>query len=301
MAARYARLTSARHGCPPPSDAPACPVVAMVGGGQLARMTHQAGDRRSASRCGCSPPPRDESAALVAADVAHRRPHATSTTLPALRRRLRRCVTFDHELVIDPAHMAALEADGHTILRPSAGAARLRPGQAAPNGARFAAAGLLLPVPLHSGDRDRASSWRPFAGQHGWPVIAQGGARRLRRQGRLGVGGTGQAPTARRGALIAEEYLAFDRELAVWSPARRTGRARSYPGGRDVQATASPRGDRARARAAPGAAPPQPRARPRIADDSTWTGVLAVELFETERPAGQRARHAPPQLRPLDH
>jgi len=39
----------------------------------------------------------------------------------------------------------------------------------------------------------------------------------------------------------------------------------------------------------------------RIAAELGVTGLLAVELFETRRPAGERAGHAPAQLRPLDH
>src|ERR1044071_7828444 len=95
------------------------PVVGMVGGGQLARMTHQAAIALGQSLRVLAASP-DDGAALVAADV-QIGPH---TDLEALRRFAKGCevVTFDHEHV--PGDLIrALEADGVAV-RPSADALR---------------------------------------------------------------------------------------------------------------------------------------------------------------------------------
>ena len=77
------------------------PVVGMVGGGQLARMTHQAAIALGQSLRVLAESP-DDSAALVAADVRI----GTHTDLAALREFAKGCdaVTFDHEHVPDRAH-----------------------------------------------------------------------------------------------------------------------------------------------------------------------------------------------------
>src|SRR6201994_4614939 len=87
------------------------PVVGMVGGGQLARMTHQAAISLGQSLRVLSVSP-DDSAALVAADVQI----GEHTDLAALRKFAEGCeaVTFDHEHV-PTEHIEALEADGVKI------------------------------------------------------------------------------------------------------------------------------------------------------------------------------------------
>src|SRR4051794_32771093 len=84
------------------------PVVGMVGGGQLARMTHQAAIALGQSLRVLAESP-DDSAALVAADVRI----GTHTDLAALRDFAKGCdaVTFDHEHV-PGEHIRALEAEG---------------------------------------------------------------------------------------------------------------------------------------------------------------------------------------------
>lgn len=83
----------------------------MVGGGQLARMTHQAAIALGQSLRVLSEAP-DDSAALVAADVRG----GTHTDLSALREFAKGCdaVTFDHEHV-PTGHIAALAAEGVKI------------------------------------------------------------------------------------------------------------------------------------------------------------------------------------------
>src|SRR5438067_5530673 len=95
------------------------PVVGMVGGGQLARMTHQAAIALGQSLRVLATDP-DDGAALVAADV-HIGHH---TDLAALRAFAKGCevVTFDHEHV-PGEHLEALAADG---VRVAPGPAALR-------------------------------------------------------------------------------------------------------------------------------------------------------------------------------
>ncbi len=83
----------------------------MVGGGQLARMTHQAAIALGQSLRVLSESP-DDSAALVAADVRI----GTHTDLAALREFAKGCdaVTFDHEHV-PTGHIAVLAAEGVKI------------------------------------------------------------------------------------------------------------------------------------------------------------------------------------------
>src|SRR5436190_13745743 len=87
------------------------PVVAMIGGGQLARMTHQAAIALGQSLRVLATNP-EEPAALVARDVElgdHR-------VLAALRRVAAgaEAVTFDHEHVPEE-HLRALVGDGTTV------------------------------------------------------------------------------------------------------------------------------------------------------------------------------------------
>src|SRR5689334_8199091 len=87
------------------------PVVAMVGGGQLARMTHQAAIGLGQSLRVLSSGPA-ESAALVAADVRigdHRDLDALLGVADGAT-----VVTFDHEHV-PTEHLRALEEAGHRV------------------------------------------------------------------------------------------------------------------------------------------------------------------------------------------
>ena len=98
----------------------------MIGGGQLARMTHQAAIALGQSLRVLAADPADP-AALVSADVLL----GTHTDLDALRAFAKGCdaVTFDHEHV-PHEHLRALVAEG-VDRAPRAGRAAARPGQAA--------------------------------------------------------------------------------------------------------------------------------------------------------------------------
>ena len=97
---------------PPGLDArTGLPVVAMVGGGQLARMTHQAAVALGQSLRVLAASP-DESAALVTADV-RLGDHRSLADLQWLADGAT-VVTFDHEHV-PTEHLHALEAVGHRV------------------------------------------------------------------------------------------------------------------------------------------------------------------------------------------
>src|ERR1700709_2553378 len=138
------------------------PVVAMVGGGQLARMTHQAAIALGQSLRVLSLGP-DEPAASVAADVRlgdHR-------DLPALLDLAggATVVTFDHEHV-PTEHLVALRDAGH----------RVAPGPEAlvhaqdTLGRRRALHEAGAPHPAGAEVRTREDV-EAFGAAHGWPVV----------------------------------------------------------------------------------------------------------------------------------
>jgi len=205
---------------------PLGPVVGIVGAGQLARMTVQAAIALAVPVRLLAARP-DDGAALVwpAAQV------GSPDSLDALRDFAARCdvLTFDHELV-DPAHLAALEAEGR-CLRPSAAAQRFAQDKGYQR-ERFQALGL--PVPPHRRVHDLADL-TGFAEEHGWPAVAK--ARRGGYDGR-GVWVL-DGPLAARELvdrcdaagipLIAERYLPIERELAVPVARRPGGATALYP------------------------------------------------------------------------
>jgi 5-(carboxyamino)imidazole ribonucleotide synthase len=212
------------------------PVVGMVGGGQLARMTHQAAIALGQSLRVLSESP-DDSAALVAADVRI----GTHTDLAALREFAKGCdaVTFDHEHV-PTGHIAALAAEGVKIY-PGASAIlyaqdkrqmrerlsalgapvpRWRPVNSARDIADFAA-GLA--------GADEAPG--PAAGAGGWPVVAK--AVRGGYDGRgvwvLDDLAAAEALVATGTGLIVEERVPLRRELAVLVARSPFGQVAAYP------------------------------------------------------------------------
>src|SRR5689334_9549199 len=140
------------------------PVVGMVGGGQLARMTHQAAIALGQSLRVLAESP-DDGAALVAADVRI----GTHTDLAALREFAKGCeaVTFDHEHVPN-AHIAALAAEGVTIY-PSGEAVVFAQDKAR---MRERLAALGAPVPRWR-RVSSAADVVAFGDEVGWPVVAK--------------------------------------------------------------------------------------------------------------------------------
>ena len=258
------------------------PVVGMVGGGQLARMTHQAAIALGQSLRVLSESP-DDSAALVAADVRI----GTHTDLAALREFAKGCdaVTFDHEHV-PTGHIAALAAEGVKIY-PGADAILYAQDK---RQMRERLSALKAPVPR----------WRPvtsaqdiiaFAAElatadaaSGWPVVAK--AVRGGYDGR-GVwmldGPEAAAELVATGTeLIVEERVPLRRELAALVARSPFGQVAAYP----VVETVQQDGICVEVLApAPGLSEALAVEAQQLAIDLAHAlgvvGLLAVELFET--------------------
>jgi 5-(carboxyamino)imidazole ribonucleotide synthase len=251
------------------------PVVAMVGGGQLARMTHQAavalGQSLRVLAVGES-----DSAVLVAPDVVlgdHR-------DLDALRRVAEGAtvVTFDHEHV-PTEHLRVLEAAGH----------RIAPG---PDALVHAQDKLVLrrfleaagePQPAWARVENTADVER-FAAEHGWPVVLKTPRGGYDGRGVFVVSEPAEASglLARHGVLLAEVRVPMLRELAVQVARSPLGQVAVWPVVETVQRDGicheviapAPALDEALATAAQELAV-------RIAARIGVVGMLAVELFQT--------------------
>src|SRR5271165_6172394 len=221
-----------------PVTPPGVPVVGMVGGGQLARMTSQAatglgvGFRVLAGSAA-------ESAAQVVAGICL----GDYRSLADLRDFAAGCdvLTFDHEHVPD-AHLAVLEQHG-VQLRPASAALRFTQDKLA---MRERLTGLGVACPRFAPVRTLAEV-EEFA-DGGWPVVLKAVSGGYDGKGVWVCDSAAQAADvlahgtllAKDWGVIAEEYVAFDRELAVL--AARAGRG--VPGGADGPAGRHlPRGD----------------------------------------------------------
>jgi 5-(carboxyamino)imidazole ribonucleotide synthase len=255
------------------------PVVGMVGGGQLARMTQQA-----AIGLGVHLRVLSDSAHAAAARVCSDVRVGEHTSLDDLRALAVGCaaVTFDHEHVPGP-HIAALE---------SAGAA-CRPGSAALLHAqdklvmRERLSSLGVPCPRFAPVREYADV-AAFAERSGWPVVLK--AARGGYDGK-GVWICGSAAEARevlaRAAaegvpLLVEAHVAFRRELAALVARSPHGQGAAYSIVETVQRDGICREVIAPAPGLPDEVAVQAqRLALQIADGLDVVGLLAVELFET--------------------
>lgn len=250
------------------------PVVGMVGGGQLARMTHQAAISLGQSLRVLAAAP-DDGAALVAADVQVGEP----TDLDALRAFAKDCdvVTFDHEHV-PTEHVRALAEAGVTV-HPGADALVYAQDKRAMR-ERLTALGAPVPrwAPVAT-----AADIVAFAAGGSWPVVVK--AVRGGYDGR-GVWVVGDADEASalvdtHVALIVEERVALRRELAVQVARSPFGQVAVYPVVETVQQDGicvevlAPAPDLAADRALAAQ-----ELAIRLATELDVVGLLAVELFE---------------------
>ncbi len=255
------------------------PTVGMIGGGQLARMTAQAAISLGvpvhvlAERV-------DDSAARVT-------PHiivgpATSATALASLASVCDVVTFDHELV-DVALMQALEADGATV-RPSPATVAVAQDK---ERQRAAFEALALPSPPHARvTSDDAVA--EFGAAHGWPVVLK--AARGGYDGRgvwvvdeqSAAGGMTRELRATGIALLVEQWIAIEREVAVLVARRPGGETVTYPVVETVQRDGICHEVLAPAALPTGLIDAAARLAATIATGLDVTGILAVELFATK-------------------
>ena len=261
----------------PPS---ATPVLAVIGGGQLARMMAQAA-------VGLGVPLRllaegpDVSAAQVVRDPLV----GDYRDLETLRRVADGCsvVTFDHEHV-PTEHLHTLTAEGHAC-RPGPGALVHAQDKAV---MRARLDGLGVPSPRHGVVADTAQAVAFARSVGGFPVVLK-----TTRGGYDGKGvwvvadedGCADAfdVAATTGVqILAEEKVDFRRELSALVARSPSGQVAAYPVVESVQRdgicweVTAPAPD-----LDPGLAVEAQRIAMRVAGELDVTGILAVELFET--------------------
>jgi 5-(carboxyamino)imidazole ribonucleotide synthase len=259
----------------PVDDRTGLPVVAMVGGGQLARMTHQAAIALGQSLRVLATDPA-ESAALVAADVRL----GDHTNLADLQRLAEGAtvVTFDHEHV-PTKHLQRLVDDGH----------RVAPG---PGALVHAQDKLVLRRALHEAGEPQPA-WAEartvhdvtaFADDVGWPVVLKTPRGGYDGKGVFVVDGPDDVADLleRHGTLLVEERVSMVRELSAQVARSPFGQVAVWP----VVETVQRDGVCAEVLApAPGLSEELATAAQelavRIADRLGVVGMLAVELFQT--------------------
>ncbi len=262
------------------------PTVTMIGGGQLARMTHQAaialGQCLRVLAVSSSDP-----AAQVSADVVV----GSHDDLSALRSAARgaTALTFDHEGV-PLAHLQALEADGVTVRPPSAALHYAQDKLAM----RSRLAELGLPVPDFvdlAGDHDDARTRLiDFGERHGWQIVVKAV--------RGGYDGRGVWLLDDRDealavfddqangsvGLIAEQKVPMRRELSAMIARSPFGQGAAWPVVETIQ-----RKGQCAVVIAPATGLPDDVAEQaqqmalRLANELGVVGVMAMELFETDR------------------
>jgi 5-(carboxyamino)imidazole ribonucleotide synthase len=251
------------------------PVVGMVGAGQLARMTGQAALSLGIGFRVLAAAP-DESAAQVFAGTQL----GDYRSLDDLTAFAGGCdvVTFDHEHVPGP-HLRTLERAG-VKLRPGPDALRYTQDKRA---MRERLAGLDIACPRFAPAKG-LDDVTAFAAGSGWPVVLKAVSG--------GYDGKGvwvceipaeAAEVLAHGLdLIVEEYIPFERELAVLVARSPAGQAAVYPVVQTVQRDGICREVLAPAPGlASGTATAAQRLGVEISAGLGVTGMLAVELFET--------------------
>jgi 5-(carboxyamino)imidazole ribonucleotide synthase len=250
------------------------PVVGMVGGGQLARMTAQAAIGLGVTFRVLAESPAD-SAALVTHDVtvgSHLSPRDVSAFAG-------RCdvVTFDHEHVPGRV-LAELESAG-VLVRPGSAALRYTQDKLAMRGA-LASRGV--PCPRYAAVASVADVKEFAAGS--WPVVLKAVSGGYDGKGVWVCASPAEAAEviAHGIALLAEEFVPFRRELAALVARSPSGQGAAYPVVQTVQVDGICREVIA---PAPGLDPEVAAAAQglalRVASSLDVTGLLAVELFET--------------------
>jgi 5-(carboxyamino)imidazole ribonucleotide synthase len=250
-----------------PKSRTGLPVVGMIGGGQLARMTHQAAIALGQSLHVLSAEP-DDSAALAVAELRL----GSHLDLGALRDFAKGCdvVTFDHEHV-PGEHIRALAAEGVKVY-PSADALLYAQDKRAMR-ARLSELGVPIP------------RWQPLASRSDLKAFGLPAIVKTARGGYDGRGvylvaqGDEELPEV---DLLVEEKVELRRELAVQVARSPFGQVAVYPVVETVQRNGicvevlAPAPDLSREMALEGQ-----ELAIRLAKELDVVGLLAVELFET--------------------
>lgn len=251
----------------------------MIGGGQLARMTHQAAIALGQTLRVLSDTA-DEPAAQVSPDVVL----GSHTDLDALRRAAvgSHALTFDHEHV-PTEHLDVLVAEGVNVLPPPTALIYAQDKLAM----RRKLGELGAPVPAFA-EVTWAEDVVKFGAEHGWPVVIK--AVRGGYDGR-GVWITGDSDEAERivtqqldkgVSLLVEEKVEMRRELSAMVARSPFGQGATWPVVETVQ-----RHGQCAVVLAPAPALPDAVAEAaeelalRIASELGVVGAMAVELFET--------------------
>ncbi|WP_328289601.1 5-(carboxyamino)imidazole ribonucleotide synthase [Nocardia aurantiaca] len=260
-------------------DSSAMPTVTMIGGGQLARMTHQAAIALGQRLRVLAEHP-DDPAAQVTPEVVL----GSHDDLAALRKAaVGSCaLTFDHEHV-PTAHLETLIAEGVNVQPP-------------PQALIFAQDKLLMrrklaelgvPIPAYT-EVTLVADAVDFADEHGWPFVLKAV--------RGGYDGRGvwmpadadeaapivEAQLAHGVTLMAEAKVDLKRELSAMVARSPFGQAAAWPVVETVQRNGqcavviAPAQDLADAKATEAEA-----LALRLAAELGVTGAMAVELFET--------------------
>jgi len=249
------------------------PTVGIVGGGQLARMMLTA-----ASELGID-------ARVLATDSDESAPGVWphTTVVPDLDDAALGpfamevdALTFDHELV-DPEVLAALERHGH-VLRP--GARALAFSDKAHQRTTFAAAGL--PVPRFAVVDDARAVEGFAASVGGWPVVVKPPRGGYDGRGVHLVDGPDEAAALLEGiggAVVVEELVDIDAELAVLVVTRASGGHVRYPVVGTVQVDGICHEVVCPPPVAPEVVAEAERVATAVAEVVAAVGVLAVELF----------------------
>jgi len=259
-------------------DSEATPVVGMVGAGQLARMTSAAAVGLGIQFRVLAAAP-DESAAQVSVGTVIG-DYQSAADLMAFAAGCD-VITFDHEHVPGPL-IAALEASGVAV-HPGSAALRYTQDKLA---MREKLSGLGYPCPQFAavaGPEDVAE----FAAKTGWPVMLKAVTGGYDGRGVWVCGDLAAATEVLSHGLrlIAEEYVSFDRELAIVVARGPGGHGAAYPVVETVQQDGICREVIAPAPGLhPALAADAQRLGLSLARDLGVIGLLAVELFET--PAG---------------
>lgn len=258
------------------------PVVAMIGGGQLARMTHQAAIALGQTLRVLAVSS-DEPAAQVSPDVVL----GSHTDLDALRRVAAgaSALTFDHEHV--PTELlAALVADGVNVAPPPSALVHAQDKLVMRH--RLAELGAPVPRFLQIDSPDQLAQLDAFAAGIGGPLVVK--AARGGYDGK-GVTLTEDLEQARAAAadylnngveVLVEEKVAMRRELAALVARSPFGQGAAWPVVQTVQddgicvEVIAPAPD-----LSPELATAAEQLALRLADELGVVGVLAVELFET--------------------